>query len=588
MAIKKSIQRVSKADYQLSDQPTRIIDDIGEFQHIVSEEAPQVLALYPILVELDTYLKMTSTNISEDDVKIAINGYADRVITQLLQNNATELPFADKNIAVCESILTNDKWDTATLTPEAMQIVKSVKAIFEQYQGLLVYVLKYTEAYNYKFSDDNTAHLTYFKGYVDSVVNAYVYKLCNATGEIDKVDALISRKALYTFLLQADVTLIEPNTQISNFVGMIQAVQNVRIYRGRELMIIALNEVIAVSNLIRLMWLLIQLNYQTLQLENKDNRDLYDELIKLIEEFEKTRDPSLLDRILELIKQIEDELKKKAEESSEVSKIGSDLIAIGKLQDKSAIRSYIDTLNSFIDKINRITADLSRFNFELDYSSLQSVLNKLEVLQGLLDKLLGDNKLTQYFEKVNEIILAINRTAEAIKAVNCLIKQAMCFIASTLNFVNSVVAPAIKNIQDTIKRLGEDTETIIDNFVRDALAPFDDAIRLYIYEQARVILKGRAYELSTALGRDDTFITEYNNIIDAVIDSAINGGTSALDYLKAQSRGVIQGIADSFVPDERSATNCPPLTVKGNLSIPNLSLQANIPSINPVNLSVEC
>ena len=565
MAIKKSIQRVSKADYQLSDQPTRIIDDIGEFQHIVSEEAPQVLALYPILVELDTYLKMTSTNISEADVKIAINGYADRVITQLLQNNATELPFADKNIAVCESILTNDKWDTATLTPEAMQIVKSVKAIFEQYQGLLVYVLKYTEAYNYKFSDDNTAHLTYFKGYVDSVVNAYVYKLCNATGEIDKVDALISRKALYTFLLQADVTLIEPNTQISNFVGMIQAVQNVRIYRGRELMIIALNEVIAVSNLIRLMW-----------------------LIKLIEEFEKTRDPSLLDRILELIKQIEDELKKKAEESSEVSKIGSDLIAIGKLQDKSAIRSYIDTLNSFIDKINRITADLSRFNFELDYSSLQSVLNKLEVLQGLLDKLLGDHNLTQYFEKVNEIILAINRTAEAIKAVNCLIKQAMCLIASTLNFANSVVAPAIKNIQDTVKRLGEDTETIIDNFVRDALAPFDDAIRLYIYEQARVILKGRAYELSTALGRGDTFITEYNNIIDAVIDSAINGGTSALDYLKAQSRGVIQGIADSFVPDERSATNCPPLTVKGNLSIPNLSLQANIPSINPVNLSVEC
>lgn len=586
--IKKSAKATTQRINQLSDEPTRVIYDEGEYQHIVGEIITEQSALLPLLEALDIYLKQTDPRMSQDDIAKAVNQHGDKIVKQLLQDNATERNFTEKNIAVCDSIIAYKIFNLAEIAPDTLQLIKAIRAIFLQYDGLLEYIPAYTEAYGYKFSDDDPKHIQFFKDFVDLAVKQYVYRLGDATGEIDKMEALISRKGLYTLLIQMDITLIEPNTQIQKFVAMIQAVQNNRIYRGRETMIIAINEAVAVANLIRLMWLLIQLNYNALMLENKDNSDLYEKLKELIEEFEKSRDPELIDKILDIIKQIEQEIKNKADEATKGSQMSADLITIGKLKDKSAIQRYIDSLDAFIAKINAITIDLARLNYALDYSGLQDALDKLGILQDLLDKLLGNTEFTKYFAKINEVLEAINRTAEAARAVNCLIKQAMCLVASALNFKNSVLEPAIKDIQNTIKQLGDDTETIIDNFARDALEPFDDAVRLVIYEQARAILKGRAYSVTTELGKDAEFTTKCNSVIDAVIDSAIGGATSAMEYLKNTSSKAISDIAGNFVPDERQATNCPPLTVKGTLSIPNLSLQTNLPSINDIKLSVEC
>lgn len=567
---------------QLSNLPTRVIYDEGEYQHTLTETEAKVSALYPLLEALSHYIANNVNNTEEEALTIKINQYADDIVAQLLKDNTKELDFITENVAVCNTIIAQ-----ATLMPDdALILIKSIRLIFLQYQGLLEYIAKYQEAYKYSFSDDDLKHILYFNKYVDSVVEAYVYKLGETTQEIDKLTTTLTKRALYTFLLQADINLIEPNTQIQNYVAMIQAVQNNRIYRNRELMIIAINEAVAVSNLIRLMWLLIKLNYNALII-GKDS-SVYDELKKLLDEFEKTRDTELLDKILDIIKKFEDELKDKESESTDASRISADLIAIGKLKDKSAIQRYIDTLDAFIAKINGITLDLVRFNYALDYSNMQSMLNRLSVIQDLLDKLLGDSDFSKYYNKINEVITAINRTIEAIKAVNCLIKQAMCLIASVANFKNSILAPAIQNIQNTIKRLGNDTETIIDNFARDALEPFNDAIKVIIYEQARIILKGRAYQVTTELGKDATFTTTCNSVIDAVINAALGNGTSAMDYLKGISNKAINDIASSFTPDERQSTNCPPVTIKGSLSIPNLSLQTNLPSINDIKLSVEC
>lgn len=574
---------------QLSDEPTLIIGNDPEYQHTYQETTPTPSALLPLIREMDSYLGTLTPKTPEEDIQRTLNGIADKIVIQLQENNANELKYSYTIIDTIKHILSHKLFNLQTLVPDTIALVAAIKDILIQYNALLDYIPLYVESYNYTPSNDDPKHIKYYNDYTDKAVTGYVYKLLDATGSIDKVEGLLARKGLYKLLLTADVTLIEPNTQIVNFVGVIQAVQNNRLYRGRELMIIALNEVIATSNLIRLMWLLIQLNYQALQVENKDNRDLYEELKKLIEEFEKTRDPDLLDKILDLIKKIEDALKDKTNESTEISKITSDLNKIGKLQDKSSIQRYIDTLDGFIAKINAINNRLSTFDYTIDYSALQQVLDKLSILQDLLDKLLGDFKLAPYFNKANEIIQAINRTVEAIQAVNCLLKQAMCLVASTINFTNSILAPAIKNIQGTVKGLGEDIESTIDRFAKDTLEPFNDAIKRVVYEQARSILKGRGYELATAINKtDDQFTTSYNSIIDAVIDSALGNSTSAMEYLKNTSSKMMGDIAESFHIDERKATNCPPLTIKGNLSIPNLSLNSNTPSLNNISLDVKC
>lgn len=573
---------------QLSDDNTRLIGNDPEYQHIVIDEVVTPSALLPLLVALDTYLKGLVESVSVDDIQRNISKMTDSIVNQLQLDNSQELAYAIKNTETCDSIISYQLFDLATLVPDTLKLIKAIRAVFVQYTALLDYIPRYTEAYAYAPSDDDSKHLLYYTEYTDNAVKGYVYPLLESTATIDAVESQLARRGLYKLLLTADVTLIEPNTEIKNFVAVLQAVQNNRIYRSRELMIIAVNEAIATSNLIRLMWLLIQLNYEALVLENKDNSDLYEELKKLIDEFEKTRDPTLLDKIPELIRQIEEELKNKANESTKTSQISADLTTIGKLKDKSAIQRYIDTLDGFIAKVDAINIRLAQFNYELDYSGLQSLLNKLEILSDLLASLLGDPKLSKYFEKANEIIRAVNRTTDAIKSVNCLIKQAMCLIASTANFTNTIVAPAIKNLQDTIKGLGDDLETASGKFVKDTLSPFNDAIKRVVYEQARGILKGRAYELTTALNRDDTFTTNYNSLVDAVIDGALGNSTSAMDYLKATSKQMMDDIASSFEITDRQATNCPPLTVKGSLSIPNLSSQSNIPSLSNINLRVEC
>lgn len=588
MSVKTTTYKVSKQnlDYQLSDEQRVVIGSDVEYQHTYKETEAKPSALYPILVELNTYLTGLVDTVSQDEVTLNVNQYADKITNQLQLDNTTELRYIDKNVEVIDKILNYTLFDLTTLTPDAINLIKAIRAIFIQYNGLLDYVPKYTEAYSYKPTNDDPSHIEYYKAFVDYAVQNYVYKLLEATGAIDAVVSQLSRKGLYRFLVSADIELIEPNTQIENFVAVSQAVQNNRIYRGRELMIIAVGEAVAVCNLIRLMWLLIQLNYEALELENKDNSNLYEEIIKAIEEFEKSRDPELLDKLQDLIKKLEEELKRN--EALKNSQISQNLTQISKLKDKCKIQRYIDTLDGFIAKVRAINNQLANIRYDLDYSGLQAVLDKLLVLQGLIDKILGDQTLAKYFEKANQIIKAINRTIEAIKEVNCLIKQAMCLIASSLNFTNSVLAPAIKDMKDTANRLLEDTESLIEKFARETLEPFNNVLKRVIYEQARTILKGRCMELSTELNKDEAFVTQYNSVVDAVIDSALGNGTSAMEYLKNVSNKAINDIADNLTIDERNSVNCPPLKIKGNLSVPNLSMQSNMPSLNDIKLGVDC
>lgn len=578
------------SERMLSEDPTRIIGKDYEYQHVVIDEGTAPSQLLPILQKIDKFLQGLTDDAVDADIATTLNEYGLEVVDQLQLDNTIERKYTSANLATLYSILAYKTRDLTLLAPVVIEVLDALKLIFEQYERLLEYVPLYAKAYAYNPVDDDPKHITYYRDYTDKVTQDYVTKLQATATAIDKVTLKLGVIGLYKFLITMDITQIEPNTQIEQFAAVIQAVQNNRIYKNREEMIIAVGDAVSVTNLIRLTWLMIQLNYQSLTLDYSNNEKLYDNLDDATKDLEDNPDSESIDRLLELTTQTNSTLEKTNSNATIISQISANTMTLGKIKDRVVIYRHPSALDSYLARITAISAILNGFNLELNYSGLQGLINKMLIIQTLLNSLLSNTKLSKYITKINDILANVSLIMVAVQQTLCLVRQAMCLVASLVNFIDTILTPAIANIKGTISNLSKGVDSLFDDFSTNTLTPFDNAVKRVVYEQARVILKGRGYELASAIGKttDTAFLSNYSTIVDAVVDRALGNNTSALDYLKKTASQAMHDIADSFTPNSRLAVNCAPISLRGSLSIPSLSLQANIPSINSINLQVGC
>lgn len=574
----------------LSEDPTRIIGKDYEYQHVVIDSGTAPSQLLPILQKIDKFLRGLTDDALDTDIATTLNEYGLEVVDQLQLDNAIERTYTSANLATLYSIQAYKTRDLSLLAPVVMEVLNALTLIFEQYERLLEYVPLYGAACAYNPADDDPKHITYYQGYTDKVTQDYVTKLQATATAIDKVTLKLGVIGLYKFLLTMDISLIEPNTQIEQFAAVIQAVQNNRVYANREQMIIAVGDVVSVTNLIRLTWLMIQLNYQSLTLDYSNNEKLYDNIDDATKDLEDTPDSESLNRVLELTTQTNSALETTNSTATIISQISTNTMTLGKIKDRVVIYRHTSTLDGYLARVTAISAILNGLDLELNYSGLQGLINKMLALQTLLNSLLNNTKLSKYITKINDILANVSLIMVAVQQTLCLVRQAMCLVASLVNFIDTILTPAINNIKGTISSLSKGIDSLVGGFSTNTLTPFDNAVKRVVYEQARVILKGRGYELASAIGKttDTTFLANYSTIVDAVVDRALGNKTSALDYLKKVASEAMNDIADSFTPNSRSSVNCAPISLRGSLSIPSLSMQANIPSINSINLQVGC
>lgn len=570
----------------LANTPKKIIGKNPLYQHTKTQVKDS--DLYIILSDLRQFLGNLPLDIN--DLQFTLSQYINDILTQCKKDNAKALLQANEILNTALAILTNTR--LSELNAPLYNIVKGIDLIFKQYVALLEYIQIYVAQTQYEVKDDNPAHAKSFYDYVDSVFNVYVYELLAPAEFMDSIESSTTKYALYSLLMQADSSIVDKYTNIAPFASILQSVQNNRIYRNRETMIITLGEAIAVCNLIRVMWYLYKLTYATLGISNADSSNLYQQLLSLINQFLANRNPNLLSDILALINQLQDELASKGDASNDLSQIASALLTIQKLQKKTWIERYSDFLDRLSQRINALNALMSSFKINIDMQWLNDLLTPLVDFLNDIVKWLSSDILSKYYNQVNELIAVVNKTIQTLKDVTCALKQAMCLINNAINFYDKNLIPAIKQIKDEALRAKDSAETILNEVEKSVLGKVEKALRLLVYEKARLKLKSQSTQAYMQAG-DGYTIAEfgklYNDIVDTIINQALDLPTpNVLSSLKEQARQIVNEVYNDLKEQATNPERCQPVLQITNLKIPNLTLRSNIPRLNKINLDIKC
>lgn len=545
--------------------------------------------LHTLIKELRTYIdtlpKEYNPDYNTDPVILNYEDFANRIYLQLLKDNkASKLYIQDiiDNIDYIQQYKVIPTSQSVDLT----YLLTAIKANLNQYTALLDYIQKYQEQYKVQVLSDDVKYHNSFVSFVSYTVNNYINILAELSTTLENTNNNLKR-ATYTYLLELDYSIIDTYTDNQYFTANLVAVQNSRLFRNRKDTIIAIGDAISVLNIIRMLWFYIYTTQLSLSSNTEqDNTNTYQQIQDLIDQFLENFDPTLLDKILDYLDQLD------TDDTNINNK--SEIITATKDASKSlpslTIKSFPELIDKLIGFINSFQKTLSILQLNPNYSALQNLLNKLTLLlETILSLLPKGTWAKEQLAKVNKFIDKINTYINKISQLLCSMRQLLCIISGFIYFNESVTQPMLNQIKSLISQATNGLTTLTSMFDSE-IEMANNIIRKAIFELARVKCLSKTYSVSVAAGKstDSNWITAYN----AAVETAITGKSndSIFELMKASASSYITSLQDQFNKSisKSSAVNCPPIiSPKLNLRVP--SLRKNYyPSINKVNTQVIC
>lgn len=432
---------------------------------------------------------------------------------------------------------------------------------------------------------DDIKYLKSYTQFVKDSVESYVIPLLQLASELENENNNLKLSA-YTFLLENDYSIIEQYTDNKYFTFNLVQVQNARLYRNRDETIIAINDSITVTNIIKTAWFYIYLTY--LAYINNTDRDfsIFDKLKELIESFLESQDYNKLDEILDLIKKLETD----DTNNKNMSEIIDAINTANKTTPKLKINSYPELLKYIQDYMNNLNSLLKGLQIRPDYSKIQDAIDSLtRLVNKLLDWLPSGALGLEQVAKINKMIATINETIQTLNTVLCTIRQLLCLVAGYINFKDTVIAPLLKQTEKLIDQASQGLKTLESAFTVQ-LNEINNIIRDSVFELAKVKCLAKTYEVSVAAGQQTD--TNWTTIYSAAVEAAVTGKSSDSIFasMKNSASNYVNQIKDQYTStlQSKSSVNCPPLSSSNlNIKQPNTK-KVYVPGLSSVKLSVSC
>lgn len=536
--------------------------------------------------EYITQLPQTAEEITDPEPIIQkYEQYSSDLYLQLLKDNTASKIYLYAILDFCKNILSYEALPVKDNSPDLYYLVNAIQKILQQYSGLLKYTDLYTEQCKVMIDTDDTKYLKSYLLFVKNCVEQYLIPLLTLASELENENYQL-KLATYTYLLENDYSIIEQYTENKYFTFNLVAVQNARMYRYRDDTIIAINDSITVTNIIKTVWFYIYLTY--LAYKNDKDRDftLFDKLKELIEDFLNRQDYNILDRILDILGKLElDDTtdKNKSEIISAINDANKTILS-------NRINSYPELLDYLKDYMDSLNSFLKKLQISPDYDKIQSVLDSLTKLVNRLTEWLPSGALgAEQIAKINKMIETVNQTIQTFNAVLCTIRQLLCVIGGYINFKDTVATPLLNQASKLIKQSSQALETLESAFTIQ-LTTMNNVIRDSVFELAKVKCLAKSYQVSVASGQSTD--TNWTAIYTAAVETAVTGeaSDSLLQSMLGSAKSYVNDIKAQYenALSSKSSVNCSPI-VSPNLNIkqPNTK-KVYVPGLSEIKLKVSC
>lgn len=590
--------------------------------------------LFKIIQELHSFLQNHKPN---KETKQLLEDFADRIYNQCAyKDNSDSIDLRNSIIELCKQIeayeidikpdtptlvtladfVPNNYTDSVTIGQETIEnqsqvevvdtriythiedysldlkyLIRSIREVYEQHNTLLEWVqLHYQPQYKVIIANDDIKYAKSYVEFVDSSCSGYLDAILQLGRSLDYVDREQIQLAPYKLLFDTSAQVVLNNTNADMFVTNLLSVQNSRLFRNREDTITAISESISLVNLIKLCWSLFNITYEILRLNRDGESDIYKELLKLVMEFLKSRDTSLLDRILELLQKSELEANKEAENADKLAGLVGQLDKINKGFLQNMIDRWMNMLDKFSQWLDRLNSFLNKLQIRPNYKIIQDFLDMVAGFFNILNGLLYSEKLAQLINLINNLIGALERTIEVFNKLLCSIQRMLCMIAGLIHFKDSFLNPLLQRMTNLLGQIMDGADMILGQLgVLGKIT--NDAIRKLVYERARMKLNSISYQAGTIVGQasDKSWGQIYKEAVQMAIDGQVSPGF--LDSLTAGAKEQFNQIKEDFKAalSASNAVNCPPIALPDlYFNMPPVSLMGNMPKIKKLNINIRC
>lgn len=514
---------------------------------------------------------------------------------QLKEDNRDSQPFTEAMINWLTLILdTKPHYDLEQLQPELHNLCRMVQIVTTQYRAFLLYRDQHQIVTLAQVTSEDPEQLQPYRTFLQQVTapDGYIESLFASQQAIKKLNSPLLLLG-YNFFLQMDYRAITEATAIKELVRNMVAIQNQRRYPDREQAIILIGDCISAINSIIISWFILNIEKAILELDYRDNTELYQRLIDLISRFLATEDPTLLPDLEDILTEVTESVDATTEKSELISNLtqATQQVASSGIQ-KTKIETMIEKLDNTNAMLDGVYQSLSNLKIKPNYDALQNTLNAVTKLVSKLDGIIKLGTLNKAIHHINKVIQVANKALASVNKSLCIIFKSLCIVSGYINFMDTFVKPQIEQLKKLVNQVTSTITDFIDAYLNLGNTLMQ-AISSIVYTALELKLLSKEYEigvamkLSTAPGWSENYRRAVNNVVTAM------GGrsSSSIDKLRNQIRATIEEVErqfkDALKPE--NGANCPPIELmKLNFSIPNFSLLGPIVGLENINLQVRC